>query len=123
MTGAALDGVVVLDLTQFEAGTVCTETLAWLGATVIKLERPGTGEQGRAAAVDWPDADSYHFILLNANKKSVTADLKRPEEQVIVRRLIERADVFIENFRPGAIDRLGEQTWFIADWQAVVTAP
>ncbi len=107
MTGAALDGVVVLDLTQFEAGTVCTETLAWLGATVIKLEKPGTGEQGRAAAVDWPDADSYHFILLNANKKSVTADLKRPEGQVLVRRLIERVDVFVENFRPGAIERLG----------------
>jgi formyl-CoA transferase len=107
MTGAALDGVVVLDLTQFEAGTVCTETLAWLGATVIKLERPGTGEQGRSAAVDWPDADSYHFILLNANKKSVTADLKRQEGQVLVRRLLKRVDVFVENFRPGAIERLG----------------
>ncbi len=107
MTTAALDGVVVLDMTQFEAGTVCTETLAWLGATVIKLERPGMGEQGRAAAVDWPDADSYHFILLNANKKSVTADIKHPEGQALVRRLLERVDVFVENFRPGTIERLG----------------
>jgi formyl-CoA transferase len=107
MTTAALDGVVVLDLTQFEAGTVCTETLAWLGATVIKLERPGMGEQGRAAAADWPDGDSYHFILLNANKKSVTADIKHPEGQALVRRLLERVDVFVENFRPGTIERLG----------------
>ena len=107
MTTAALDGVVVLDLTQFEAGTVCTETLAWLGATVIKLERPGTGEQGRAAGADCPEADSYHFILLNANKKSVTANIKHPEGQALVRRLLERVDVFVENFRPGTIERLG----------------
>jgi formyl-CoA transferase len=107
MTTAALDGVTVLDLTQFEAGTVCTETLAWLGANVIKVERPITGEQGRAAAADWPEADSYHFILLNANKKSVTANIKHPEGQALVRRLLERADVFVENFRPGTIERLG----------------
>jgi formyl-CoA transferase len=107
MTTAALDGVTVLDLTQFEAGTVCTETLAWLGANVIKVERPITGEQGRAAAADWPEADSYHFILLNANKKSITANVKHPEGQALVRRLLERADVFVENFRPGTIERLG----------------
>ena len=107
MTTAALDGVTVLDLTQFEAGTVCTETLAWLGANVIKVERPVTGEQGRAAAADWPEADSYHFILLNANKKSITANIKHPEGQALVRRLLERADAFVENFRPGTIERLG----------------
>jgi formyl-CoA transferase len=107
MTTAALDGVTVLDLTQFEAGTVCTETLAWLGANVIKVERPVTGEQGRAAAADWPEADSYHFILLNANKKSITANIKHPEGQALVRHLLERADVFVENFRPGTIERLG----------------
>ena len=81
MTTAALHGVTVLDLTQFEAGTVCTETLAWLGARVIKVQRLGTGDQGRAGAADWPEADSYHFILLNANKRSVTADIKHPEGQ------------------------------------------
>ncbi len=107
MTTAALDGVVVLDLTQFEAGTVCTETLAWLGATVIKLERPGTGEQGRASSAYEPAVDSYHFILVNANKKSVTVNLKHPEGKALVWRLIERTDVFIENFRPGTIERLG----------------
>jgi formyl-CoA transferase len=104
---AALDGVVVLDLTQFEAGTVCTETLAWLGATVIKLERPGIGEQGRVSSIDEPGVDSYHFILVNANKKSVTANLKHPEGKALVRQLIEHVDVFIENFRPGTIERLG----------------
>lgn len=104
---AALDGIVVVDLTQFEAGTVCTETLAWLGANVIKIERPGTGEQGRTFFTDKLSANSYHFILLNANKKSVTVDIKREEGKKLVRRLVERADVFIENFRPGAIERLG----------------
>ncbi len=104
---AALDGVIVLDLTQFEAGTVCTETLAWFGATVIKLERPGTGEQGRGASADQPGIDSYHFLILNANKKSVTVDIKRPEGRALVRRLIPLADVFVENFMPGTIERLG----------------
>jgi formyl-CoA transferase len=98
LPSAALAGVIVLDLTQFESGTVCTETLAWLGATVIKLERPGMGEQGRVASVDQPGVDSYHFILVNANKKSVKA---------LVRRLIKHVDVFVENFRPGTIERLG----------------
>jgi formyl-CoA transferase len=107
MPTAALNGVVVLDLTQFESGTVCTETLAWLGATVLKLERPGIGEQGRVSSVDEPGMDSYHFILLNANKKSMTANLKHPEGKALVRRLIEHVDVFVENFRPGAIERLG----------------
>jgi formyl-CoA transferase len=106
-SSAALNGVVVLDLTQFESGTVCTETLAWFGADVIKLERPGTGEQGRTSSVDQPGMDAYHFILVNANKKSVTLNLKHPEGKAIVRQLIEQADVFVENFRPGTIERLG----------------
>lgn len=104
---AALSGVVVLDLTQFESGTVCTETLAWLGADVIKLERPGSGEQGRTSSVDQPGVDSYHFILVNANKKSITLDLKHPDGKTMVWKLIEHADVFVENFRPGTIERLG----------------
>lgn len=104
---AALEGTVVLDLTQFESGTVCTETLAWLGANVIKIERPGTGEQGRSSSADLPGADSYHFILLNANKKSITLDIKHPQGKSLLHRLIKHADVFVENFRPGAIERLG----------------
>jgi formyl-CoA transferase len=104
---AALNGIIILDLTQFESGTVCTETLAWLGATVIKLERPKTGEQSRIPYTDLPGVDSYNFILLNANKKSVTIDIKHKEGKALVRRLVEHADVFIENFRPGVIERLG----------------
>lgn len=104
---SALEGVIVLDLTQFESGTVCTETLAWLGANVIKIERPGTGEQGRGSSVDKAGTDSYLFILVNANKKSITLDMKQPEGKALLRRLIERADVFVENFSPGTIEKMG----------------
>lgn len=104
---AALSGVRVLDLTQFEAGTSCTESLAWLGADVVKVERPGMGEQGRYATMDESGLDSYYFLLLNANKRSVTLDLKADEGKELMAALIGRADVFIENFAPGAIERLG----------------
>lgn len=103
---AALAGIRVVDLTQFEAGTSCTETLAWMGADVIKVEPPGRGEQGRTAH-DGPGIDSIYFMLLNANKRSVTCNLKSEEGQTLIRRLIENADVFVENFAPGVIERLG----------------
>lgn len=103
----ALKGVRVVDFTQFEAGTSCTQMLAWLGAEVLKIEEPRLGEQGRRASRDDPDADSYYFMTLNCNKKSVTADLKSPEGLALVRALLERADVLVENFAPGVIERLG----------------
>jgi formyl-CoA transferase len=103
----ALAGIKVLDLTQFEAGTSATETLAWLGADVIKVENPQGGEQGRYASRDRPDADSYYFLLLNANKRSITCNLKSERGKALLRAMIPEADVFIENFAPGVIERLG----------------
>jgi len=104
---AALAGVRVLDLTQFEAGTSCTESLAWLGADVIKVEPPGKGEQGRGASTDIPGVDSYFFMLLNANKRSITCNLKSDAGRAIFRSLVEGADVVVENFGAGVIERLG----------------
>ena len=104
---APLHGIRVVDLTQFEAGPSCTQILGWLGADVIKVEEPILGEQGRRSSRDRPDADSYYFMLLNSNKRSVTANLKHEEGKEVLRRLICKADIFIENFAPGVIDRLG----------------
>ena len=104
---AALTGVRVIDLTQFEAGTSCTETLAWLGAEVIKVEPPVTGESGRHASTDVQGFDSCYFIVLNANKRSVTINLRTESGRRLLRSLVEYGDVFIENFAPGTIERLG----------------
>ncbi|MFN8525038.1 MAG: CoA transferase [Chloroflexota bacterium] len=103
----ALAGIKVIDLTQFEAGTSCTETLAWLGADVIKVEEPTQGDQGRRASTDKAGVDSHYFMLLNANKRSVTLNLKDERGKEMLRDLIRQGDVFIENFGPGVIERLG----------------
>mgnify|MGYP001183867293 FL=1 len=103
----ALSGIKVVDLTQFESGTSITGTLAWLGADVIKVENPKGGEQGRSASSERKDADSYYFMLLNANKKSVTLNLKSERGKEMLRQMIAKADIFAENFAPGAIERLG----------------
>ena len=99
----ALAGVRVIDLSQFEAGPSCTETLAWLGAEVIKVENPKGGEQGRTPPTN--GGDSWYFLLFNANKRSVTCNLKSPEGRRLLDGLIASADVFIENFGPGVIER------------------
>jgi crotonobetainyl-CoA:carnitine CoA-transferase CaiB-like acyl-CoA transferase len=103
-----LEGIRVLDLTQFEAGTSCTETLAWLGAEVVKVENPKGGEAGRTLGTGpAPGADSYYFMIYNANKKSVTVNLKSERGLALVKEMAKKADVFAENFAPGAIERLG----------------
>ncbi len=103
-----LEGIRVLDLTQFEAGTSCTETLAWLGAEVVKLENPKGGEAGRSlGSGPAPGADSYYFLIYNANKKSVTVNLKSERGLALVKEMAKKADIFAENFAPGAIERLG----------------
>ena len=102
-----LQGVKVLDLTQFEAGPSCTEALAWLGADVVKIENPNRGDPGRRLQPNQPDNDPYYFQIFNANKKSVTLNLKSPEGLGLVKDMIAQADVMMENFAPGAIERLG----------------
>jgi formyl-CoA transferase len=106
-TAPALKGIKVLDLTQFEAGPSCTEALAWLGADVVKVEEPNRGEPGRWGFSDRPDADSHYFIYYNLNKRSVTANLKTEEGKALLRKLIEKADVLVENMAPGTFARLG----------------
>ena len=103
----ALSDIRVIDLTQFEAGTSCTEALAWMGADVIKVEQPGRGDPGRQSRADQPDIDSYYFIILNANKRSVTLDLKKERGKELFLDLVRNGDVVAENMGPGTLERLG----------------
>jgi formyl-CoA transferase len=102
-----LEGIRVVDFTQFEAGPSCTESLAWLGAEVVKIENPRTGDPGRRLQPGKPDNDPWYFHQFNANKKSVTLNLKSARGLEIVRELLKKADVTIENMAPGTIERLG----------------
>jgi formyl-CoA transferase len=105
--GKALDGVRVLDMSHVQAGPTCTQLLAWFGADVIKVERPGTGDITRGQLRDIPDVDSLYFTMLNHNKRSITLDTKHPKGKEILDRLIKQCDVLVENFAPGALDRMG----------------
>jgi formyl-CoA transferase len=103
----ALAGVKVLDLTQFEAGPSCTEMLAWLGADVIKVESPKMGEQGRWLLTEKQGVDSYYFMLLNANKRSITLNLKSDEGRKIFLDLVKKVDILSENYSLGTLEGLG----------------
>jgi len=108
--GKALTGVRILDFTHVQSGPTCTQLLAWLGADVIKIERPGVGDITRGQLRDVPGADSLYFTMLNHNKRSITVDSKHPRGKEIIERLIKACDVLVENFAPGALDRMGF-TW------------
>ena len=103
----ALEGVRILDMTHVQSGPTCTQLLAWFGADVIKVERPGTGDATRRQLQDVPDVDSLYFTMLNHNKRSVTLNTKHATGREIFTRLIEACDVLCENFAPGALDRMG----------------
>ncbi|MFZ1904414.1 MAG: formyl-CoA transferase [Steroidobacteraceae bacterium] len=108
--GKALDGVRILDFTHVQSGPTCTQLLAWFGADVIKVERAGAGDVTRGQLQDIPNADSLYFTMLNHNKRSITLDTKNPRGKAVLERLIRHCDVLVENFAPGALDRMGF-TW------------
>ena len=98
----ALDGLRILDMTQYEAGTSCTQALAWLGADVVKIERPQRGDPGRG-----PGGNAEYFVVWNANKRSVAIDLACPEGRRLLLDMLPRYDVFVENYGPGVVEKLG----------------
>ncbi len=108
--GKALDGVRILDMSHVQAGPTCTQLLAYMGADVIKVERPGVGDITRGQLRDVPNADSLYFTMLNGNKRSITIDSKHPKGKEILDRLVKHCDVLVENFAPGTLDRMG-YTW------------
>ena len=106
----ALDDIKIIDFTHVQAGPACTQMLAWFGADVIKVERPGSGDVTRSQLRDIPDVDALYFTQLNSNKRSLTLDTKTKEGKEILEKLIKISDVMVENFGPGALDRMGF-TW------------
>ena len=108
--GKALEGVRVLDMTHVQSGPSATQLLAWLGADVIKVEAPGRGDITRQQLRDIPDVDSLYFTMLNCNKRSITLNMKSDEGKELFTRMVQESDVLVENFGPGAVDRMGF-TW------------
>jgi formyl-CoA transferase len=105
--GKALEGVRVLDMTHVQSGPTCTQILAWFGADVIKIEKPGDGDPTRLQLRDIPGVDSLYFTMLNSNKRGITLNPKTEAGKKIFTQLIEKCDVMVENYAPGAIDRMG----------------
>jgi len=103
----ALAGVRILDFTHVQSGPTCTQLLAWFGADVIKVERPGVGDITRGQLRDIPDVDSLYFTMLNHNKRSITIDGRTDAGKEVLEALVKTCDVMVENFAPGALDRMG----------------
>ena len=103
----ALEGIKVLDFTHVQSGPTCTQLLAWFGADVIKVERPGVGDATRKQLIDVPGADSLYFTMLNHNKRSIELNSKNETGKEVLTRLVQECDVLVENFAPGALDRMG----------------
>jgi formyl-CoA transferase len=103
----ALKGVKILDFTHVQSGPTCTQLLAWFGADVVKVERPGVGDITRGQLRDIPDVDSLYFTMLNSNKRSITLNTKNEKGKDVLERLVKTCDVLVENFSPGALDRMG----------------
>ena len=110
MSNKPLAGIKIIDFTHVQAGPACTQLLAWFGADVIKVERPGSGDVTRTQLRDIPGVDALYFTMLNSNKRSLTLDTKKPEGKAVLEKLIKESDVLVENFGPGALDRMGF-TW------------
>ncbi len=108
--GKALEGVKILDFTHVQSGPTCTQLLAWFGADVIKVEKAGSGDVTREQLRDIPEVDSLYFTMLNHNKRSVTLDTKNASGKRVLEKLVKHCDVLVENFAPGALDRMGF-TW------------
>src|ERR1700688_4495456 len=102
-----LDGIKIIDFTHVQAGPACTQLLAWFGADVVKVERPGAGDVTRSQLRDIPGVDALYFTMLNSIKGSLTLDTKKPEGKEVLEKLIAESDVLVENFGPGALDRMG----------------
>ncbi len=102
-----LAGIKIIDFTHVQAGPACTQLLAWFGADVVKVERPGSGDVTRNQLRDIPDADALYFTMLNSNKRSLTLDTKTPAGKEVLEKMIKESDVMVENFGPGALDRMG----------------
>ncbi len=102
-----LDGIRIIDFTHVQAGPACTQLLGFYGADVIKVERPGAGDVTRSQLRDIPGADALYFTMLNGNKRSLTLDTKTPEGKEVLEKMIKVSDVMVENFGPGALDRMG----------------
>lgn len=113
MNTAPLQGIKVVDFTEVQSGPSCTQMLAWLGADVVKIERPGVGDATRKELQFDPDCPSYYFLQLNSDKKSLALDAKTPDGKAILTKLIKECDIFVENLHPGAMDKLG------FSWEAV----